>query len=1647
MIGYEARARITADVAGFVAAQREGARAAGTFAAAMRDLNTQLSRTSQLAAQSATGMRTFSQAAQQTSQRQSQAASSAQAMAQAAQQGAMAYTAAQVGAQQASAAMAQNTEQQRQASQATTQNTQTQRVQGQSLNQLGQQMEKLSNQRRILVEQQRNQGQLNNSEQAALATLRDRLQQLGQRYGQLSDEQRQTVDSARAMAAAQNTVRESVSTMSREIRESVREQERNNQAQANSQQALRAMGQELARLIPQQQQYRAAQAQGATLSREQARAAAEVDTRLGQLTQQYMRLNATQRATVNAQRDLASASRLASQATQEQSAAQVRLEQTGRLSTSQIQQMGREIARLIAQRERLETAQRQGVALNRQETDSLGAVQGRLRELSGIYNRLEVEQRQAVTTARQLAQANQSLSASTQQVAGGTRAQEQAAEGLNGSLWSLRSAVGDATSSMQQLWGVSQRVTTALWDNYSAQEMAIAQISRVSQATVSELDSIVDSVRQMSTEIPIAFEELGEIAMLGSQVGIANDSLGVFTETVALFAATSEVSADETATMMARIMEMTNLSQTHGQDAVRNLGSAVAYLGSNALATDREILKTVESIATMTTQVGFSAEATIGLGSAMASLVIRPEIARGASQRVFLQLGEAIQGTGAEMETLTEVTGMTQEALLEMSDSNFEEYFFTVMEALSGVAQEGGDLIPIIRQMGIINTRDAEVVARLAANYGVLETSVAEAGHAFESGQYLYEESDRIFNTLTARVQILANVWSNFMFAAVESIAPFITRVVEAATGIIQMADAMGAAPILGWGVLILGIAGTLGLLASAVGMASQGVLAFVGLWNMWATRAGAATAANVAAAASTRALATAQGQATAAGLAQASALSLGTVASRGFAVSMAAATASARAFMLANPVLLLGAIAAGLLAASVASRDFSSSMERAAEKNLEANRTFQDAAGGMQALQSALLQDTERWQEAQAAAEEHMVTLNDGTRIYGEASQEILKYGAFRTESTRDMVKADQEARKSAQELEDAQRSASDGIVSSSESAGSATEQMSKRYQDSLHPMLDATGDLNYAQQGLRDSAEETAEAFEGATMAIGTATRDWGAEVLNAALLESAMWDNVAALEAVADAGINMGTALTLEMTEAGGGAEYLGRGIATLQEDMNGLQQAQSDFRINLNSWTVGMLDLRTDTDIAIEGLRDMSSATASLSQAIENSDLTTQQMIPVLSDMAEELGYTSEELGGMDDAQIEAAASAEVLGDAVTGIGLTVGEFAEALATFMDPLGAWTEGLQTMNDNLDEGDAAFTRFIDNGENNFDTYLQGMYDMRDAQLEWSTNLLELSEQVPPQVIGDLAAMGEEGAGLVADLVDATDEQVERWVDLWEQGGAELLTDYAVIWESFRVQAFEGGDAGGLEFVNSLMGQVATGELSMSEAVDQMIEYAEENFDNADPTMDFYADNTEAINELNDTLTQVRDAIRDSERVGDMDIEPSVVTGPSFWDTIVTAWNTITNWWGSGPSLSVSPSVSSTIPKYADGGWVGGNGGPRQDNQLIAASAGEFMVNAASAARNAQLLEWINSDGNMPNRQEFVPQAGLSDNANSPTASSRVRAMPDFGQTASANVRRQHQGERIVVNVKNYYPQAEPTSVTTNRALQYVAGLNGVL
>lgn len=125
------------------------------------------------------------------------------------------------------------------------------------------------------------------------------------------------------------------------------------------------------------------------------------------------------------------------------------------------------------------------------------------------------------------------------------------------------------------------------------------------------------------------------------------------------------------------------------------------------------------------------------------------------------------------------------------------------------------------------------------------------------------------------------------------------------------------------------------------------------------------------------------------------------------------------------------------------------------------------------------------------------------------------------------------------------------------------------------------------------------------------------------------------------------------------------------------------------------------------------------------------------------------------------------------------------------------------------------------------------------------------------------------------------------------------------------------------------------------------------------------------------------------------------------------------------------------------ADGGWITGPGGPRDDKVPAMLSNKEFVVNAAAAAQYGPFLEAINRMGGQGGGSSRESMAGA--------VMKTVGAVPGASIGAPEGARALTSGApgrpQTVIHVTNYYPQAEPTSATVNRSLAFAASLDGTL
>lgn len=1563
--GYEARARVTADVSGFVAAARSVAAASNAAAAAVRSFSTQVMATQRAAGQSASNLQSFAQAATGVARAQQQSSQSASQAAQSASQMAQAY----------------------------------------------------------------NQG----------AAAADRAAQ-----------------SQRAGA----------------------------QAQATNTQALQRMGRELARLRNEQERYQAILAQGQRLNRDQAESYNQIQARIGQLTQSFLQLDGTQRRTVTAARELAQANRLATQGLQEHAAANTRLAQAGRLTHTQLQQLGRELQRVSQQYAALnQSAQARGQA-TQGEAAAMRTLQQTLGGLIGTYRQLDQAQRGVVNSARANIGATQAAAAATRNLGSASAEAATGMRGLDNSLWSLRSALGDLQGFLNQTTSMFRRAATELASTFSEQEMAIAHISRVTQATMGEMDILTEGIRELARVIPLPFEELGMIARLGAQVGIAKDAIVDFTETVALFAATTDVTAEAASTMFARIQQMTDIDDTQ----FRNLGAAVSELGSNSAATENEILTVIESISTMADQAGMSGEAIIGLGAAMASLRIRPEIARGATQRVFLQLSSAAEEAGGAMDELVRITGATEAELQQLAASDYDQFFMRIMEGLSGAYQAGEPLVPLLRQIGIQNSRDAEVVARLAANYEVLSSSMEMANASFASGTYLQREADRIFQTLTAQVQIMANAWEQFKFAIVASIGPFIEMMVSGATAVMEF---------VGQSELLVAVFGRL-LIAAAVVAALAGLAAVVsGLIQAWiALRTLLATTVVT------------MGLMTSSAAASASTMGLLAGAARGAATSLGAAAASAGAAGVA-----MGALGAAMrliapLAVITAIMTLASTIRDLTQSAQEANRAHLDAAGGVETLKQAMIDDT----EAAANSRDAIV---------------------FRRQALEEMSAEELEAAESSRSL-----TARQGELA--RELGTSSEAMS------------AMGDAAQAGTGAYN---ELGVAITDTGAAIGEANQAFASLTAESVITENGILSNTAAFRqfqaALSDFGGIAGV-IEAELEKPGRGADQTREAIQALQEEMGFLERNLGLGAELLSTMTGGFADFRTDAWLAVDALADLEGGLNGLSEAqieaLNSLELFQGELRTAEDGTVEFVGGLDELSDGMDGMGDAADSSAEAMANFAQGVGSAFGSLAElgqGLEEEEKNLSNYTRQLEEMMEarvnfatNLMElqgrvSDETLAHMAQNQEQfapileelagasdevvaNFEdmlSFIEGDLNERytsamealveisadsaegivASQLDELNRLWEEGQIGPREYVEELEALldqtttgfsgvTQEQVDAITGMFDGTREQAESMADslITIFDGAGDVTSMMIA-EQIRLlkSHFDDGEISAEEFVNSIVGILAdgdyvfepeldgdealrdTGDLAdniqltaseteaiftpavlrdLSEAeMDSLSQLIEAIADNSDPTFVPETNGRTAESEMSSTRSSVETTARNSTPTFRARTDGS--SAYSDMSSIMSSLRSMasTIWVSVG---AVAGNILGGGRK--DGGWINGAGGPRQDANLYAVSDKEFVVNARDAADYAPLLEWINSQRGQGGGE--VPNMVPPDIMDMPSYPISGRTMAPEHVTGAQRTNMDMRAPNTVINVHNQYPVAEPTSVTINRARQYDALLRGV-
>lgn len=388
----------------------------------------------------------------------------------------------------------------------------------------------------------------------------------------------------------------------------------------------------------------------------------------------------------------------------------------------------------------------------------------------------------------------------------------------------------------------------------SSFESAFAGVRKTVNATEPEFAALRQSFRDMAKEIPITANELAKIGEAAGQLGIKKENILGFTRTMADLGATTNLTSDDAATMLARFANITGLAR-EATPAYDRLGATIVDLGNNFATTEAEIVEMALRLAGAGESIGLTEAQILGMATTLSSVGIHAEAGGSAFSRVMLNMQSAVKSGSAELSVFAKVAaesvnfaGKSVADFTDLFKRDANEAILVFVEGLKQLNDQGADVTKILGQVELNELRVRDALLRTSNATDLLRNAVGLGTKAWESNTAQTIEATKRYQTFESQVQLLKNQIIDVSISLFDKLRPSLLAIIDVAKGIVTSFSTISTevvkagAVILGvfaaGGPILLGIGAVVSILGGPLTLAIVGVTtAFAVLAGEWALK------------------------------------------------------------------------------------------------------------------------------------------------------------------------------------------------------------------------------------------------------------------------------------------------------------------------------------------------------------------------------------------------------------------------------------------------------------------------------------------------------------------------------------------------------------------------------------------------------------------------------------------------------------------------------------------------------------------------------------------------------------------------------------------------------------------------------------------
>ncbi|HFE9852150.1 TPA: phage tail tape measure protein [Enterococcus faecalis] len=463
-------------------------------------------------------------------------------------------------------------------------------------------------------------------------------------------------------------------------------------------------------------------------------------------------------------------------------------------------------------------------------TKIIGAQEKQVAALKKVYDESFVDGKATESTKRlatQLQDANGKLAnyrSQLIQTAGQMAEMQVKTTGATGAIYNASEKMISSGQKMEKVGvALTKGITLPILAGAAAVTMAAVKWESDFAGVKKTNDEVVDStgkvvysykdlengLRGLAKELPSSHTEIANVAEAAGQLGIKTKNVVGFTKTMIDLGESTNMSAEEAATALARLANITGMPQTEFD----KLGSVIVDLGNNFATTESEITAMGLRLAGAGHQVGMSEAQIMGFAAALSSVGIEAEAGGSAFSKVMVQMQLAVenganafagleslsQQTGVSMEQVSsavrnggkelkntagamgltskelktmhkeatdasgklndfaEVAGMSAEQFSKAFKEDASGAIIKFIEGLGKTKEHGQSAIAVLDDMGITEVRLRDNLLRAAGASDVFKSAVDRGTKAWGQNTALTEEANKRYETTESQLKMLKN--------------------------------------------------------------------------------------------------------------------------------------------------------------------------------------------------------------------------------------------------------------------------------------------------------------------------------------------------------------------------------------------------------------------------------------------------------------------------------------------------------------------------------------------------------------------------------------------------------------------------------------------------------------------------------------------------------------------------------------------------------------------------------------------------------------------------------------------------------------------------------------------------------------------------